>query len=264
MQASANRECPAISACRNKAGKQQVQLTLTGKEASDYLNFVVKDTSSGTWYDQGGTNFHIPLTGSVATMSIDEQIPDAELPDLPGELCGIWSYIKWEHAGCPNRNEQQNQQAYQEAIAVSLLKSTVVYPHHITLCSGAVHNTSCTCWHCHQSISALLPVRYIVLVIQHSTTPSLPTQKHSILVSHFKYHVACRPEFFAAALRWLTYTFCTQELKEFQRDGHSLNDLWKVAKGETKYQDFAKSSIPAQGKQPQPLQEVPGELVCCA
>lgn len=108
-----------FSACRHKDGKQQVQLTLTGKEASDYLNFVVKDTSSGTWYDQGGTNFHIPLTGSVATMSIDEQIPDAELPDLPGELCGIWSYIKWEHAGCPNRNEQQNQEAYKEAIAVS-------------------------------------------------------------------------------------------------------------------------------------------------
>ena len=110
----------SLSACSNKDGQQQVQLVLIGKEASDYLNFVVKDTSSGTWYDQGGTNFHIPLTGSVATMSIDEQIPDAELPDLPGELCGIWSYIKWEQAGCPNRNEQQNQQAYKEAIAVGL------------------------------------------------------------------------------------------------------------------------------------------------
>ena len=70
-------------------------------------------------YDQGGSNYHIPLTGSVAMMSIDEQIPDAELPDLPGELCGIWSYIKWEQAGCPNRSEEQSQAAFHEAIAVS-------------------------------------------------------------------------------------------------------------------------------------------------
>lgn len=106
--------------CRSGSGKQQVDLLLSGDEASDYINFVVKDSSSGTWYDQEGTNYHIPLTGSVATMSIDEQIPDAELPDLPGELCGIWSYIKWEHAGCPNRSEQQSQAAYGEAIEVKL------------------------------------------------------------------------------------------------------------------------------------------------
>ena len=80
----------------------------------------MKDSSSGTWYDQGGTNYHIPLTGSVATMSIDEQIPDAELPDLPGELCGVWSYIKWEHAGCPNRTEHESQAAYREAIEVTV------------------------------------------------------------------------------------------------------------------------------------------------
>lgn len=54
---------------------------------------------------------------------------------------------------------------------------------------------------------------------------------------------------------------CLQELKGFQRDGHSLEDLWKVAKGEPKYQDFVQSSIPKQDKQPNALQEVPGELV---
>lgn len=108
----------ANCACRSGSGGQQVELLLSGGEASDYINFVVKDSSSGTWYDREGTNYHIPLTGSVATMSIDEQIPDAELPDLPGELCGIWSYIKWEQAGCPNRTEQDSQAAYREAIKV--------------------------------------------------------------------------------------------------------------------------------------------------
>lgn len=112
--------CSKLShACRSGSGGQQVDLLLSGDEASDYINFVVKDSSSGTWYDQGGTNYHIPLSGSVATMSIDEQIPDAELPDLPGELCGIWSYIKWEHAGCPNRTEHESQAAYREAIEVT-------------------------------------------------------------------------------------------------------------------------------------------------
>lgn len=113
--------CQSVpGSCRSgSSGKQQLDLMLSGDEASDYINFVVKDTSSGTWYDQGGTNYHIPLTGSVAMTSIDEQIPDAELPDLPSELCGIWSYIKWEQAGCPNRNEQESQAAYRDAIEVN-------------------------------------------------------------------------------------------------------------------------------------------------
>ena len=55
-----------------------------------------------------------------------------------------------------------------------------------------------------------------------------------------------------------------QELKDFQRDGHSLEDLWKVAKGGIKYQDFVKGSIPRkQESQPAPAASVPEELVSC-
>ena len=125
MPECSKHECASCT-CRSDGGGQQVDLLLSGDEASDYINFVVKDSSSGTWYDQEGTNYHIPLTGSVATMSIDEQIPDAELPDLPGELCGIWSYIKWEQAGCPNRTEQESQAAYREAIKVRQQQSHCV------------------------------------------------------------------------------------------------------------------------------------------
>ena len=53
-----------------------------------------------------------------------------------------------------------------------------------------------------------------------------------------------------------------QELKDFQRDGHSLEDLWRVAKGDTKYQDFVGSSIPRKGKQQPP--SVPEDLVSVA
>lgn len=59
---------------RSVQGQQQVELTLKAEEASDYLNFVIKDTSADVWYDQKGSNFHIPLNGTVATMSIDEQV----------------------------------------------------------------------------------------------------------------------------------------------------------------------------------------------
>ena len=135
MLCTCNFCCQSVfGSCRGGSnGKQQLDLMLSGDEASDYINFVVKDTSSGTWYDQGGTNYHIPLTGSVAMMSIDEQIPDAELPDLPGELCGIWSYIKWEQAGCPNRNEQESQAAYRHAIQVH---SCLVLAQHALLSSA--------------------------------------------------------------------------------------------------------------------------------
>ena len=46
------------------------------------------------------------------------QVLDSELPELPGELSGIWSYIKWEVAGCPNRSQQESDAEYQLAIQV--------------------------------------------------------------------------------------------------------------------------------------------------
>ena len=67
----------------------------------------------------------------------------------------------------------------------------------------------------------------------------------SILVS-CKLHSRCQIALAALA----------QELKDFQRDGHGLEDLWKVAKGDIKYQDFVGSSIPRKGKQ-EPRQAAP-------
>jgi len=58
-----------------------------------------------------------------------------------------------------------------------------------------------------------------------------------------------------------------QELKDFQRDGHSLEDLWKVAKGDIKYQDFVGSSLPRKGKQEShqapAAPSIPEDLVRC-
>ena len=40
----------------------------------------------------------------------------ALLPDLSGELCGIWAYIQWEEAGCPNRSQADADAEYQKSI----------------------------------------------------------------------------------------------------------------------------------------------------
>lgn len=78
----------------------------------------------GTRYDAlGGSNFHVPLRlalSSMAEITIDDEIliPEEQLPDLPQELCGIWAYIQWEAAGCPNRSSGDSDAAYQDAIQV--------------------------------------------------------------------------------------------------------------------------------------------------
>lgn len=39
-----------------------------------------------------------------------------EIPDIPSDLAGIWSYIMWEDAGCPNRSQEAADHEYREAI----------------------------------------------------------------------------------------------------------------------------------------------------
>jgi hypothetical protein len=109
-----------------------VEIRLAGDECSDYLNFVVKDTSTNTWYDFYGDNFHVPLQLAFSSMAFDESmmasmdgdegvsIPDDQLPELPGELTGIWAYVKWEHDGCPNRSAEDSDAEFQRGVQVRL------------------------------------------------------------------------------------------------------------------------------------------------
>lgn len=51
-------------------------------------------------------------------------LPLPTLPPLPPtclflpeqELCGIWAYIKWEQAGCPNRSKEEADREYEAGI----------------------------------------------------------------------------------------------------------------------------------------------------
>lgn len=115
--------------------KQWIDIPVMQEDTSRYLNFVIKDTASGRWYDMHGNNFHIPITlehfdgvtgrydssssslseeegtnGNLVLRSIDD------IPTIPQDLSGVWSYMKWEAAGCPNRSQEESDREYQNAI----------------------------------------------------------------------------------------------------------------------------------------------------
>ncbi len=73
-----------------------MRIRLTGGEASDYLNFVLKDETTRTWYDLHGSNFHVPLrkdlqqlaksdseASSDEDVSVAPLLPLDRIPQLP-------------------------------------------------------------------------------------------------------------------------------------------------------------------------------------
>ena len=117
--------------CRQNGAGQKLDLQFQGPEASQALNFVIKDNSTGRWYDYNGDNFHVPLSlegDQTEVISKPKEkkeakapLTDAQMPQLPDELCGIWAYITWEAAGCPNRSQEESSREFQNAIKVKPL-----------------------------------------------------------------------------------------------------------------------------------------------
>ena len=64
-------------------------MVLPSDDAADYLNFVLKDASTNTWYDSNGSNFQLALRTSLRSfMSMD----DAEFvrnPCLPAAAAAV-------------------------------------------------------------------------------------------------------------------------------------------------------------------------------
>ena len=125
----------------NGSVKQRISVPVTWEDASStagqsgYLNFVIKDEESGRWYDVHGGNFHIPIgvEGATRLESSDESGDERtagldggegrqvllsldEIAEVPQDLAGVWSYMKWEAAGCPNRSGEESDREYQNAI----------------------------------------------------------------------------------------------------------------------------------------------------
>ncbi|KAK2077624.1 hypothetical protein QBZ16_004470 [Prototheca wickerhamii] len=88
---------------------QSVRIVLAGDEASDRLNFVVKDEGAGAWYNLNGANFQLPLREAAAQEAPARDaapalLPADAVPVVPQELAGLWAYRSWERAGCPSRS----------------------------------------------------------------------------------------------------------------------------------------------------------------
>lgn len=69
--------------------KGKVTINLTPDEASDVLNFVLKDEATNTWWDHYGSNFAVSLRPrGKATAAVD--VP----ADLPQKMCDTWAWIR--------------------------------------------------------------------------------------------------------------------------------------------------------------------------
>lgn len=62
-------------------------MVLPAEDAADYLNFVLKDAATNTWYDSNGSNFQLALRTSLRSfMSMD----DAEFVRIPSLCTFLW------------------------------------------------------------------------------------------------------------------------------------------------------------------------------
>lgn len=121
---------------------QEIRLKFSGDEASDHLNFVLKDTSSDKWYDLNGANFQVPLRqsehqngGSTTSISAplssngngngvasvqgqiqENLLPLDQIPAIPQDLSGVWAYMKWEAAGYPARSKEEADTEYEASL----------------------------------------------------------------------------------------------------------------------------------------------------
>jgi alpha-glucan,water dikinase len=113
---------------------QTLRIRLAGAEASDFLNFVLKDAAADAWYDLNGANYQVPLraalvgtpSASDVLRSVDSDDEDAaaavllpldQVPPVPQDLAGVWAYMRWEAAGCPQRSREEGDAEYRVAVA---------------------------------------------------------------------------------------------------------------------------------------------------
>lgn len=120
---------------------QTVKIRLPESENAESLLFVLKNQESNEWYDLNGSNFYISLNqiepdrdphsrDRLHTNASSKQETKAGIrihPEkdrnvkqiigqIPGELAGVWAYMRWEAAGYPNRSQEESDREYQSAL----------------------------------------------------------------------------------------------------------------------------------------------------
>ena len=56
---------PRAPCSHNSSGLHELYINLPPDEASDVLNFVLKDDATNTWYDNNSSNFRVPLRANA-------------------------------------------------------------------------------------------------------------------------------------------------------------------------------------------------------
>lgn len=98
-------------ACRSSNGGHQLDILLTPDEASDVLNFVLKDDATNTWYDNNGSNFTVPLRTDMVSCPAPQPADS-----LPKTLCDKWAWVRWDFQGRPSRSEQTAAVEYERGV----------------------------------------------------------------------------------------------------------------------------------------------------
>ena len=97
-------------------------IELRGEEASDALNFVLKDEATNTWWDNNGSNFTLSLrpaaaAGSVNGSSLIGGSSSLGSVAIPKDLCDKWSWMVWDQEGRPKgRGDQAASEAYNASV----------------------------------------------------------------------------------------------------------------------------------------------------
>ncbi|KAF5843594.1 hypothetical protein DUNSADRAFT_12856 [Dunaliella salina] len=85
-------------------------IMLSAEEASDVLNFVLKDDATNTWYDNSGSNFRLPLHGEASSKtSTGTQV-------IPKALADKWAWMRWDHQGRPQQSMPDANKDYERGV----------------------------------------------------------------------------------------------------------------------------------------------------
>jgi hypothetical protein len=59
----------------------------------------------------------LPGTDMILSCMQGPALSLEEIDEIPANMAGIWAYIMWEHAGCPNRSSEEADREYQQGIS---------------------------------------------------------------------------------------------------------------------------------------------------
>ncbi|GAX78330.1 hypothetical protein CEUSTIGMA_g5772.t1 [Chlamydomonas eustigma] len=97
-------------------GSMELTIVLNGDEASDCLNFVLKDDATNTWYDNNGGNFTLNLRGGDSSATVTSATASSAATNFPKDLCDKWAWVRWDAKGRPSRSEAGAGQDYDAGV----------------------------------------------------------------------------------------------------------------------------------------------------